>query len=790
MLKNYFLTALRNLLRHKSFSLINILGLALSMSVCLLIILIIQDQYSYDNWHENGDRVYRVLTNDELSDEIVTLYATTAFPMADYLEENYPAVESAATIRMVFGGSDGRAENKVIPVDFFYVDGDFLRIFDFPLQGTDRENALNDPNSVLLTEETANKFFGDGDPLGETFTIDSVGQYIVAGIIPEHGLKSHIQFDALVPVESMKKDRSGEWDYIYSSYAYVLLEEGAEPEVLDDAFEKIREERYAADPEQDFTFRLQKLRDIVPGPLLGNEIGFFIPRLVILFMVVLAGLLILTSAFNYTNLSLAKALTRAREIGVRKVTGAFRSQILFQFLAESVLSAILAMLLAYVFLQFLRPAFEGLKFMSLLEVSLSENLALYFWFLAFAILTGLIAGMLPAIYMSTFNPIAVFKDAFGIRVLRRTFLRKFLVVAQFTVSIILLITIVLLYRQLRYYMNTDYGFRKENILNVELQGNDWKRLRAELQYLPEIKDITWSSHIPAVGNMHTEEAWPEDKEEKFSLAYFDVDAHYLDVFELNLLAGENFQENPLTGGEKYMILNETAVERFGFPDLSSALRQTVTLEDSLLLEVIGVVEDYHFFGMFSRIGPMALRHDPGRFNYAHLSLSSPDIIATLNKIEKAWDKVDPEREFKAQFMDAEIRDYYSYFGDILWMVGFACLLTIVIACMGLFGMAAYGTESRIKEIGIRKAMGARSFSIAYLVSRSYIRWIIIALLIALPVSYLGNNLWLQNFAYRVNFGIGSLLFGAGIIILVSFLTILSQTLKAARQNPVESLRYE
>lgn len=760
------------------------------MSVCLLIILIIQDQYSYDNWHENGDRVYRVLTNDELSDEIVTLYATTAFPMADYLEENYPAVERAATIRMVFGGSDGRAENKVIPVDFFYVDRDFLRIFDFPLQGTDRENVLNDPNSVLLTEETANKFFGDGDPLGETFTIDSVGQYIVAGIIPEHGLKSHIQFDALVSVESMKKDRSGEWDYIYSSYAYVLLEEGAEPEVLDDAFEKIREERYAGDPEHDFTFRLQKLRDIVPGPLLGNEIGFFIPRLVILFMVVLAGLLILTSAFNYTNLSLAKALTRAREIGVRKVTGAFRSQILFQFLAESVLSAILALLLAYVFLQFLRPAFEGLKFMSLLEVSLSENLVLYFWFLAFAILTGLIAGMLPALYMSTFNPIAVFKDAFGIRVLRRTFLRKILVVAQFTVSIVLLITIVLLYRQLRYYMNTDYGFRKENILNVELQGNDWKRLRAELQYLPEIKDITWSSHIPAVGNMHSDEAWLDSEEEKFSLAYFDVDEHYLDVFELNLLAGENFPENPGTGGEKYMILNETAVERFGFPDLSSALRQTVTMEDSLLLEVIGVVEDYHFFGMFSRIGPMALRYDPGRFNYAHLSLSSPDIIATMHKIEKAWDKVDPEREFRARFMDAEIRDYYSYFGDILWMVGFACLLAIVIACMGLFGMAAYGTESRIKEIGIRKAMGARSFSIAYLVSRSYIRWIIIALLIALPVSYLGNNLWLQNFAYRVNFGIGSLLCGAGIIILVSFLTILSQTLKAARQNPVESLRYE
>ncbi len=223
MLKNYFLTAFRNIIRHKSFSIINIMGLALSMSVCLLIILIIQDQFRYDDFHKNKDRIYRVLTNDEISDEIVTLYASTAYPMASQLEDNYPIVERAATIKRVFNGGDGRAANKVIPVDFFYIDNDYLQLFNFPLRGIDRAHAMDDPNSLIIREETARKFFGDADPMGESFTIDSIGEYIIVGIIPENSLKSHMDFEALISVESMKKSQSENWDNIYSSYAYILL---------------------------------------------------------------------------------------------------------------------------------------------------------------------------------------------------------------------------------------------------------------------------------------------------------------------------------------------------------------------------------------------------------------------------------------------------------------------------------------------------------------------------------------------------------------------------------------
>jgi putative ABC transport system permease protein len=789
MIKNYFLTAFRNILRHKSFSILNILGLALSMSVCLLIIQIMQDQMSHDDFHRKRDRIYRVITNNEMSDGAFTLYATTTFPMGTYLQENYPIVEGAVVINRNFSG-DGRANGKVIDFDGFYVNEDFFSVFDFPLEGIDPAHALEDPQSVILSEETARKFYGDTDPVGKPFAVDSMGEYIIAGIVPEGNYKSHIQFDALASVRGMKDDMGDNWDNIYSTWVYILLTEDAVPDDLTKAFKQIRMERYASDPERDFSFRLQALDKICPGPLLGNEIGFFLPRMVIYFMIVLALLLMLTSAFNYNNMSLAKALTRGKEIGIRKVTGAYRSQIFTQFLTESVLAALLALVLAYVFLQFLAPAFEGMRFMSILNISLQKSFSLYILFFIFALLTGIIAGLLPAGYMSTFNPIAVIKDISSIRFLSRMFLRKFLVVAQFAVSIILIVTIVLLYRELRFFLNTDYGFRQENILNVELQRITAKRIRAKFSYLPEIQSIAWSSHVPAIGNIWTEEAWLDDKEDKFDLAFFCVDPNYMDMFELKLLAGSNFPKNLSVGQEKYIILNETAVHDFGFEDRESSLGKFITINDSTLLEVIGVVEDYHFFGMFSKIGPMGLRHSPEGFHYAHLLISSPDMPKTMNKLEKAWEELDPERAFKAAFMDASIREYYLNFSDILYMVGFASLLAIVIACMGLFGMAAYSSEGRIKEIGIRKTMGATSFSIAYLVSRSYIRLIIIALIVALPVSWFGNNIWLQNFPYRVSFGAGTLFFASLFIVLVSFLTILSQTMKAARQNPVESLRYE
>ena len=789
MIKSYLVTAFRNLFKHRTFSIINIIGLSLSMTICLLIINIIIDQYSYDSFHPEKERLFRVLTNDEISDEIVTKFASTAFPMARYLRENYPVVENAVTIHIGFNG-DAKYGDKIIPLSGLYTETAFFRIFGFELISDDPEHVLDEPYSMVMREEVAAKYFGYEDPLGKVISLDTLGEFTVRGIVKEKKEKSHIRFETLASVASMQEDLTDDWTGIYYSYAYLLLEEDAAEESLNDAFNEIRKERYTDEPEKDFSFSLQPVTKICPGPILGNELGFYMPRMVVYFMAVLALIVILTAAFNYTNLSLAKSLTRAREIGVRKVAGAYRQQIFIQFLTESVLASLIALIVSYGLLQLLMPAFTGMKFMTLLEISPDENIRVYLWFVLFAIATGLIAGLIPASYMSSFNPVIIFKDISSVKVLSRMFLRKFLVVAQFTVSIVLVITIILLYRQLRFYLNSDYGFNKENIVNIKLIGNDPDLLADEFKAIPEIKTITWSSHIPAVGNMWTEEAWVTSKEDKIDMAYFSVDENYIDVLELELVAGSNFPQNAYTGTEKYIILNETAVEtlQLGRPD--EATGQSIFIEDSIYAEIIGVVRDYHYFAMFAKIGPMALRLIPDKYNYANLLVSSPDMPGTIKKIEKSWEKIDPVHKMQYDFMDHTIRDYYQHFSDILYMVGVASLLAILIACMGLFGMATYSAETRIKEIGIRKVVGANSGSVVYLISKTYLKLVVIATIIAVPLAYFGNNLWLQNFPYQVPFGAGTVLAGALLVLVLSLLTIGSQTYRVANANPAGSLRYE
>ncbi len=789
MIRSYLLTAFRNLFKYKGFSAINIIGLSLSMTVCLLILLVIHDQLSYDNFHKHRKRIYRVLTNDEMSEFVVTRFASTAFPMATYLEDNYPVVEEAVAIHGSFS-NEGKYNDKIISFSGYYTGSDFFNIFDFELVGGNPEHALDEPYSIIMREETARKFFGEEDPVGKTILVDTTKEFTVTGIIKEKKEKTHIDFEILASVNSMDEDLSSDWNDVYSNWVYFIAKDGFNPDELQQAFEKIREEQYSSDPDHDYSFSLQALTGIPLGPLLGNEIGFFLPKMIIYGMVILALILIVTAAFNYANLSMARSLSRAKEIGVRKVVGAFRLQVFIQFLVESVVAALFALVLSYVLLQFLKPAFTGMKFMNMLNVSPQENVSIYIWFLIFAIITGLIAGLIPALYMSSFNPVTIFKDISELKIFSRVFLRKLLVVAQFAFSIILLVTIVVLFRQMKYWMNADYGFNKENVLTIRLKGNDRNLLENELRSLPEIKAVAWSSHIPGVGNVWSDNAWVDNKENKIELCHFYTDRNYIDVMGLSLIEGVNFPDHFTTGDEKYVIINQTAVDVFNFGTPNEALGETITIEDTILVEVIGVVKDYNFFALFSKIQPMALRINPDNYHVANLLVSTPDISRTMNKLEKIWKEIDPVHTMEAKFLDDEIREYYMFFSDILYMIGVTSLLAIIIACLGLFGMATYSAETKVKEIGVRKVFGAKGLSVAYFISKGYLSLILISILIAVPLSYFGNNLWLQNFTYRVSFGFETLFLCSVFILLLSLLIIGSLSLKAANTNPARSLRYE
>lgn len=797
MIKNYLLTALRNIFRHKGFSLLNIFGLSLSMSVCMLIIVIIVDQFSYDSQHTKKERIYRVQTIDNLSDWSLNKYASTAFPLANELVNNYPFIEEAVLIKSTFNG-DGVFNDTRIAVNGLYTNSAFFRVFDFKLKGGSGENFFEEPYKIVLREEIARKYFGEEDPVGKFLQVDSIGSFEVVGIIEETGNKSHIQFEALASASTLEslensgeiKTLTGNWNNFYTNYVYLLLNEKTNLQDVQNALDKLSVEKYKDDEKFDLSFYLQPLMKIVPGPLIGNELGFFLPSVFVIFLVGLVLVIIISAAFNYTSLSLARSLLRAKEVGVRKTVGALRGQIIVQFLLEAILISLFALFFAYALLQFLLPAFAGMKLMSMLEIKPEQNLTVIIWFLIFALLTGVFSGLLPAVFISAFNPVKVLKGVTNIKLFSRLTLRKILLITQYVFSIIFLISIILIFRQMNFMVNAEMGFDRDVVYNIRLKGQNITRVHHHYSQIPEVSILSAASHVPGVGNIWDTEIRLDPEGENSKADYFAVDANYIQAMGLELIAGQDFPANISTENEKFIIINEKAVKQFNLGSPNEALGTVMILDDSMSVEIIGVVKDYKYVALFMPLKSLVLRIKPNQFNIAVLRLNSSNMLSTVNKIKNEWKKIDPVHELEGDFLDAEIREYYSFFEDVLYTVGFTCLLAIVIAALGMFGMATYSTQTRLKEIGVRKVFGAHAHSITFLVSRSYFRMLLIAAIIAAPLGYLINNLWLQYLAHHVSFGAGTLVLGIFIVMVIGMLTITSQTMKASNSNPADILKYE
>jgi putative ABC transport system permease protein len=514
------------------------------------------------------------------------------------------------------------------------------------------------------------------------------------------------------------------------------------------------------------------------------------PKVFILFLGGLALVIIISAAFNYTSLSVARSMLRAKEVGVRKTFGAARSQVIIQFLSEAVVIAVISLLLAIVLLQFLLPAFSGMQLMSLLEIRPEQNTKLYLWFLIFALTTGLLAGALPAVFISAFRPIYVLKGITNVRFFSRITLRKILLVTQFVFSIVFIISILLIFKQMNFMINADPGFDSEVVYDINLQGKDFYKVKDEYSQLPEVVNIAASSHIPAEGNIWGVDIRLKMDDEKYEANYFSVDENSIETLGLELIAGRNFPENMSTENEKFVIASEMTVEQFQLGTPQEAIGTTLILEDSTLVEIIGVIKNYQYVAVFLTLKPLLFRYIPDRYNHAFLRLDSPNMTTTVNKLEETWGKIDPDHEIEGDFLDDRIKFYYSFFEDIMYTVGFATLLAIIIAAFGLLGMATYSTRTRTKEIGIRKVFGAEVNHIILLISKSYMWLMLIAAVIGGTIAYLANNLWLQHLSKSVDFGIGTILAGVFIVVFIGFLTISSQTLKAAHTKPARTLKDE
>ena len=797
MINSYLLTALRNIIRHKGFSLLNILGLSLSMAVCMLIIVILVDQYSYDKQHLEKHQIYRVQSINNMSDISLNRYASTAYPLAEELANNYPFIEEAVMVKSSFN-EDGIYNGNRITLSGLYTDDSFFRVFNFKLKGGVKNNILEEPFKIVLQEEVAKKYFGEEDPVGKFLDVDSIGSFEVVGLIEESKNKSHIQFDVLVSnktLESLEnsgkiKNLTGNWNNYFSNYAYIVLKENTDLEDVQAALDKIGLEKYKDEEKFDLSFYLEPLNNIVPGPILSNELGFYLPKVFVIFLAGLALVIIISAGFNYTSLSLARSLMRAKEVGVRKTMGATRRQIIIQFLLESVIISLISLIFAYLLLQLLLPAFSGMQLMTLLEIRPEQNLMVIFWFLLFALVTGIISGLLPSVFVSAFNPINVLKGVTNLKLFSRITLRKILLVSQYVFSIVFIISIILIFRQMNFMINAEMGFDRDVVYNIRLRGHDYKKAGDQFSRLPEIRIISNASHVPGLGNIWDLEIKHPDDEENMRADYFSVDPNYISAMGLKLIAGQDFPENISTGNEKFIIISELAVEKFDFGSPEGAIGKSMFLDDTIQVEIIGVVQDYKYVALFLPVKPLILRMKPSQYRVAVLRINSSNMKATIDKIEKVWEEIDPDHEMEGDFLDAEIKEFYTFFEDVLYAVGITTLLAIVIASLGLFGMATYSTQTKLKEIGVRKVFGAQSKSIVRFIARSYIILLLIAAMIAGPLGYLINNLWLQYIAIHVSFGVWTILAGTFVVVLIAILTIASQTLKAANTNPAEILKYE
>jgi putative ABC transport system permease protein len=516
----------------------------------------------------------------------------------------------------------------------------------------------------------------------------------------------------------------------------------------------------------------------------------FLPKVFIIFMGGLALVIIVSAAFNYTSLSIARSLMRAREVGVRKTVGATRNQIILQFLFEAIVIALISLFIAYIILQLLLPGFSGMKMMSLLEIEPQQNVKVYVWFLAFALLTGFLSGILPSVVMSAFRPVNVLKGIANIRFFSKITLRKVLLIAQFVFSMVFIISILLLFKQMNFMINADMGFDREIVYHVNLQGHDLNKVKNQYAKIPEIEYISASSHIPGVGNLRDVDLRINEEDEKYSANCFYVDKNYIRTMGLELVAGKTFPDDLGDDNDNFVIINEKTVEHFYLGTPLEALGTSFICWDSTQVTVIGVVKDYYYAAMFLPLKPLLLWHNPENCNYTMMRMQSGNMKMTIDKLKNSWKEIDPYHEMQGNFLDAEIKEYYSFFEDILYTVGFATILAMVIAGFGLLGMATYSIQTRLKEIGIRKALGAQAGSIITLVAKSYLVLMLIAAVIGAPIAFLVNNMWLQFLASHVSFGIGLVLLGVIIIVIIGLITISSQTIKASRVNPARILKYE
>jgi putative ABC transport system permease protein len=802
MFKNFITITLRNILRQKGFSFINLLGLTLGLTVGFMIILYIYDELSYDKFHKDYNRIYRIAVSGKLA-EMPLNVAVTPGALGIHLKKDLPEVEEYTMFEHNSGNQLLQVGNeKYYDQHIIYADTNFLRIFNFKLLSGNENGVLAAPYSIVLTESIAKKYFGEKNPIGETIRLNDQDNLIITGVIKDFPQETHLLCNILISFETKVKTRGAQlfdnWSN-FTYYNYVKLKPNTDPEEFNLKMTKLVY-NYLGEDMNESTIQikpyLQAVNDIHLHSNLIGEITTNSDYSYIFILSAIAFGILFIAGINFMNLSTARSSSRAKEVSIRKIVGSFRSQLIVQFTIESVLFSLMALVISMALIEVLLPEFNDITGKTI-SLNYYENSGILFVFLSIALFLGIFSGSYPAFFLSAFKPVKIINSRLRSGSSNKV-LRNILVFFQFTISAGLIISTIVIYSQLRFVENKELGFDRNNIFAISLRNNELKRkakiLEDEIRQISGVESTSLSSSVPGM-NLTGSSMYPEGYgSDPWMIYRFDVDANFIEkTMGMKIIKGRNFSEDFYTDSSA-IIANVTLINELGWQDdpIGKTISNTDNEKEADLevFHIIGVVEDFHFRSMHEKIEPTIIHYQRNEPEFLIVRSNNKDLKSTMDLIGRKWDYMNPEMPFNYNFIEESFDSFYNSERKLGLLFIYLTVFAIIIASLGILGLSSYTAEQRTKEIGVRKVLGATVFSISKMLTLEYLRLIILANLVSWPISYKLMQIWLQNFYYHSPIPLWSFLVAALLTMVPALIVINIQTIKTASSNPAKALKYE
>jgi putative ABC transport system permease protein len=798
MLKNLLTIALRNIFKDKTYSAINILGLTIGITCSMFLFLYILDELSFDRYHKNADNIYRVVSNIKEPDNAFT-WAVAQIPMAEELRDNYPEVENAVRFFQMSRNLYKNGDQQFYEAEFFLADSTVFDMFSYEFVKGDPATAIDLPFSIVLTEKIAKKYFGDADPVGQSLQNQQNEEFKITGVIKDVPSNSHFRFDALVS-RNTRPQNVGSWGN-FGVFTYIQLPAGYDLAKMNVSLDTIVKQRVNPIFEQfgiSIKYELQRMTDIHLYSKIQDEAEAGGDISYIYIFGAVAAFMLIIACINYMNLATARSVNRAKEVGIRKVMGSQRRQLVIQFISESVVIALISLIVSLALIYLLLPAFNSLSskempFGYILQAPIILSL------LGIVVFVGVVGGSYPAFYLSGFNPVNVLKGKLSSKG-GSVFFRKSLVVAQFAISIFMLISTLIVFDQLKFLRNKDLGFNKKQVVRIDLSGRALREKSGVLvEKIKQNKDVELvgmadSSPGEGIGKLLIQVEDNEGKLDEKGVDLFTADYDFIKTLGMEIVQGRDFSRDIISDTTYAVLVNEAMVKRMAWDNpigKKFVFQGAGPNNSNIEKQVVGVVKDYHQNSLYDVIEPLMIMLDNEQ-NYIFVRTKGGDVKQTLVGLEKVWKEVNPNNPFEYKFLDQDFDSQYRSDEKRSQIFTAFSGLTIAIACLGLLGLAAFTTEQRTKEIGVRKVIGASINSLVYLVSKEFFLLVGIGMVLAFPAAWYFTNSWLQNFAYRIELEgeWPTFIVSALLAFVITMLTVGYHVLRAAAANPVKSLRDE